>query len=255
MLAFILAALLFQTPPSDARQVALSPARIVTEVDASRLKGDIVRLAWSPDGSQFYLQAVERDSYGTVKQTRHYLVSTASRSMKDADAEPAWASTYWGWKSAQASPGAAAFKIDVSSRQEMKRSTAAPTGGALAKGGAADPAAGTTLQDVASASDAAQVQTIYSLKVKGETIGEWINEAVVPGVNFAWAPAPHALLVFAKRDGGPLVVLDAAGRKQELAGVKTAVLPAWSSDGTKLAWLERKNKKTYDLKIAEIGAR
>jgi hypothetical protein len=149
----------------------------------------------------------------------------------------------------------ATFKIEVASRQETKRSTAAPVGGALAKGGAADPAAGSTLQDVASAADTTQVQNIYSLKVKGETIGEWINEAVVPGVNFAWAPAPSALLIFAKREGGPLTVLDAAGRKQELAGAKAASLPAWSNDGMKLAWLERKDRKKFDLKIAEISSR
>jgi hypothetical protein len=262
----MLVAALVQSPASDARQVALSTIQIVAEVDASKLKGDLVRLAWSPDGRQFYLQTIERDSRGNVKQTRHYLVSTSSADagrvlsdpagrVKSADAEPEWASKYWTWKSGQASPGAAAFKIDVSSRQETVRATSAPTGGALAKGGAADPAAGTTLQDVASASDAAQVQTIYSLKVKSETIGEWINEAVIPGVNFAWAPAPTALLIFAKRDGGPLMVLDAAGRRQELAGAKAAILPAWSNDGTKLAWLERKDRKKFDLKIAEIAAR
>ena len=123
------------------------------------------------------------------------------------------------------------------------------------KAGAADPAAGSTLQDVASAADTTQMRNIYSLKVKDETIGEWINEAVMPGVNFAWAPAPGALLIFAKREGSPLTVLDQAGRKQELAGPKAALLPAWSNDGTKLAWLERKDKKKYDLKIAEITSR
>jgi hypothetical protein len=266
MLPYALVALLLQSPASDARQVTLSAIHIVTEVDASKLKGDLVRLAWSPDGRQFYLQTIERDSHGNVKQTRHYIVSTApagtgrglsdpAGQVKSTEGEPEWASKYWTWKSGQASPAAAAFKIDVSSRQETKRSTAAPVGGALAKGGGADPAAGTTLQDVASAADTTQVQTIYSLKVKGETIGEWINEAVVPGVNFAWAPAPNTLLVFAKREGGPLTVLDASGRKQELTGAKAALLPAWSTDATKLAWLERKDRKKYDLKIAEITPR
>jgi hypothetical protein len=255
MMTLAIVALLLQSPASDARQVALSAIQIVTEVDAGKLKGDLVRLAWPPDGKQFYLQTIERDGRGNVKQTRHYVVSVASRDVKSVEAEPEWAARYWTWKSGQASPAAAAFKIDVSSRQETKRATAAPTGGALAKGGAVDPAAGTTLQDVASAADATQVQNIYSLKIKGETIGEWINEPVLPGVNFAWAPAPSALLIFAKREGGPLTVLDQAGRKQELAGAKVALLPAWSNDGTKLAWLERKDKKKYDLKIAEITAR
>jgi len=63
------------------------------------------------------------------------------------------------------------------------------------------------------------------------------------------------MLVFAKRTGGPLVAIDAAGHRQQLAGAKAAVLPAWSSDGTRLAWLERKDKKKYDLMAADVSAR
>jgi Tol biopolymer transport system component len=64
-----------------------------------------------------------------------------------------------------------------------------------------------------------------------------------------------SMFVFARRDGGPLVLLDAAGRKQQLAGAKSAFVPAWSNDGQKIAWLERKDKRKYDLMIAEISAR
>ncbi len=75
----------------------------------------------------------------------------------------------------------------------------------------------------------------------------------MPGANFSWAPAPLRAIVFAKRDGGPLIVLDDSGHKQELTGAKAATLPAWSDDGKRLAWLERKDKKKYDLMIAEVS--
>jgi len=256
MILVILAALVLQdSTSSDASRMALAIAQPVAEVDLGKLQGDLARLAWSPDGSEFYIQTVERDGRGNVKSTKHHVVSASSRSVKGVDQEPAWASKYWAWKSGQASPGAAAFKITVDTRQETVRSTAAPSGGALARGGGADPAAGTTVADAASAADNTQLKTTYELKLKGETIGEWINEAVMPGVNFSWAPAPLAMLVFAKRDGGPLVVLDAAGGKQQIAGAKSAFVPAWSNDGQKIAWLERKDKKKYDLMVAEISAR
>jgi hypothetical protein len=29
-------------------------------------------------------------------------------------------------------------------------------------------------------------------------------------------------------------------------------MPAWSNDGTRIAWLERKDRKKYDLMVAEI---
>ena len=257
MLFIILATLSLQVAgAADAQKMTLSIAQPVAEVDAGKLKGDLARLAWSPDGSEFYVQTVERDSRFAVKSTKHYIVSTASKNVKGVDQEPAWASKYWTWKSGQASPAAAGFKILVDGpRQEAVRSTAAPTGGALARGGGVDPAAGTTVGDVASAVDQSQTKTIYTLKLQGESLGDWVNEPVTPGTNFSWAPAPIAMMVFTKRDGGPLILLDAAGRKQPLTGAKTAFLPAWSNDGSRIAWLERKDRKKYDLMIAEVSAR
>jgi hypothetical protein len=240
----------------DAKQIALSPPLAVAEVDTGKMKGDLARLAWSPDGSEFYIQTIERDGRGNIRSARHYLVSAASRNLKSVDQEPPWAAKYWSWKSGQASPAATAFKIVVDGpRVETVRATAAPTGGALAKGGGADPLAGTTVADVASAAEQTQSKTIYALKLKGETIGEWVNEPVTPGVNYSWAPAPLRVIAFAKREGGPLIVFDEAGQKQELTAAKSAFLPAWSDDGKRLAWLEKKDRKKFELVIAEVSAR
>src|SRR5215510_4332818 len=188
MVLIVLATLVLQnaTAVTDAQKLALSIAQPITEVDAGKLKGDLARLAWSPDGSEFYIQTVERDGRFAVKSTKHYIVSSSSKNVKGVDQEPAWASKYWTWKSAQASPAAAGFKIVVDGpRQETVRATSAPTGGALAKGGGVDPMAGTTVGDVASAVDQSQTKTIYTLKLNGESIGDWINEPVTPGTNFS----------------------------------------------------------------------
>jgi len=232
-------------------QISMAAPEPVAEIDTGKLKGELARLAWSDDGSEFYIQTVERDRTGSPKAAHHYLVSTPSKSVKDVDQEPAWATKYWQWKSGQASPAAASFKISVDERTEIKRAAAAPTGGDLARGGTADPTAGSTLSDVAHAADTSQTLHIFALKVRNETIGEWVNAAVSPGTNFSWAPAPLQLLAFARREGGPIIVLDAAGSKQELSGTKTALLPAWSSDGKRLAWVERKGKK-YQLTTSEL---
>lgn len=236
-----------------AAQITIAPPQPVAGIDAGKLKGDLARLAWSDDGSEFYVQTIEHDRTGNPKAVHHYLVSASSKSVKDTGAEPPWAAMYWQWKSAQSSPAAAAFRISVEERTETKRAVAAPTGGDLARGGTPDPGAGSTLGDVANAADTMQTAHVYALKVKTETIGEWTNAAVTPGTNFTWAPAPLQLLAFARRDGGPIVVLDATGAKQELAGTKAALLPAWSGDGKRLAWIERKDRKTYQLMVADIS--
>jgi hypothetical protein len=256
MLWLMIAAAALQIPTAtDAANVTLSIAEPIADLDMGKLKGEPARLAWSPDKTEFYLQTVERDGHGAVKSAKHYVVTAGSRTVKSVDREPEWASKYWAWKSAQASPGAAAFKIAVDGpRQETVRATSAPTGGALAKGGTASPLEGTTVADVAAAVDQSQTRTIYTLKLNGESLGDWVNEPVTPGSNFSWAPAPMTMIVFAKRTGGPLVVVDAAGHRQQLAGAKTAVLPAWSNDGTRIAWLERIDKKKYNLMAADISA-
>ncbi len=238
---------------SDARQISLSAPQTITQIDIGKMKGEPWRLAWSPDGSQLYVETVDRDRGGNVKATHGALITVASKSMKNSDQTPEWVSKYWLWKSGQASPAAPAFKIAVAQRQEIVRSTAAPTGGALAKGGTADPGAGSTMGDANSAANTAQQKTTFELKVKNELIGEWINEAVVPGENFTWAPAPSRLIAYAKKGGGPLMLLDDQAHKQALSGAKDAVLPAWSDSGTQLAWLERTDKKHYDVMVAAIG--
>jgi len=240
-------------PASDVRQLSLAPPQVIADIDAGKLKGDFARLAWSPDGSEFYVQTVERDGRGAVRAAHHYVASAASKALKSVDQEPAWASKYWSWKSDRASPAAATFSIAASQRQETVRSVNAPSGGVMAKGGVADPTSGSTVADVASAAENMQQKTIWTLKVKNETIGEWVNEPVTPGVNFTWAPAPLRFLAFAKRDGGPIVVVDDAGRKQELQGPKSALLPAWSDDGKRIAWLERRDKKRVVLMTAELS--
>lgn len=239
-----------------ALQVTLATPQSIVELDTGKLKGEFARLAWSPDATEFYVQTVDRDRTGNVTAIRHYVVSAAGKSVKGVDREPAWATKYWAWKSAQASPGQAAFRIDLRQHEDTVRSTASPTGGALAKGGVADPTQGSTAEDVANAAYNTQAMLVRELRVKNDLIGTWVNEPVIPGVTFSWSPEPLHLLAFAKRDkkdGGPITVLDASGQKQELVGPKNAILPAWSDDGKRLAWLERKDRKKLDLMVADIS--
>jgi hypothetical protein len=260
MLAIGLTLVLAMAPApvrSAADQVAVTATAAIVELDMDKLKGEPWRLAWSPDAKEIYVQTIERDSHGAVKGTKHYLVAVAEKTLKGIDQEPAWASKYWSWKSAQMSPAAPAFKIKVDQRTETKRSTAAPTGGELAKGGLPDPAAGSTLSDVASAASQMQNMNIFALKVQGEVLGEWINEPVTPGINFGWAPGPQHLLAFARRDGdrrdtGALTLLDETGHKEEVPNTKSVWLPAFSEDGHRLAWLARKDRKHFALTIGSV---
>ena len=45
------------------------------------------------------------------------------------------------------------------------------------------------------------------------------------------------------------------GRTIEVPGATDVLLPAWSPDGTRLAYLQKKDKKKYVLNVVEVGTR
>ncbi len=118
----------------DASSISFSePVRIV-EVDTAKLKGELFRLAWSPDAREMYLQTVERDRAGSLKDAHNYALALDGTPPRRMDAEPEWAAAYWTRKSAQAAPARPTFRITVEDRQQRLTSTATPMGGDLARG-------------------------------------------------------------------------------------------------------------------------
>ncbi len=116
-----------------------------------------------------------------------------------------------------------------------------------------DPAATTSVNDAASTHIQSQRQTVFTLRAKGTVVGEWVNTPVVPGVSFAWAPAPARVLAYTKPEGGPIALLDDTGHRQELTASGTAILPAWSNDGSRIAWVQRTDRKHHQVLVATIG--
>jgi hypothetical protein len=239
--------------PVDATKLTLSAPASVAEIDTGKLKGDLFRLSWSPDAQQLYLQTVERDRTGNLKAAHHYLLPLDGKAPKNVDAEPPWSTAYWSWKSNRSAPGLPAFSIAVEDSKRRMTTTSIPTGGSLATGGgeaAGAGATGLTTGDAMAAAMQSQMVTVWTLKLKGEVIGEFVNVAAVPGLTFGWGPHGSGLIAFSNPQGR-VVVMDDQGRKQEVANSKSAVLPAFTNDGKKLAYLERSGKKA-SLKIVDV---
>jgi len=245
------------SPPVNASKLTLSAPATIVELDTGKLKGDLYRLSWSPDAQQLYLQTVERDRTGNIKDAHHYMVTLDGKPPKSVGEEPRWSAAYWAWKSTQAAPGLPAFKIDVEDRQKRMTSTATPMGGDLAKGGVEGGTAvggavtGLGAGDTAAAAFQGQMVHVFTLKLKGEVVGEFVNAAAIPGFTFGWAPAGTGLIAFGNKDGR-LVIMDDQGRKQEIASSKSVLLPAWSDAGKRLAYLEKTGKNKAVLKIVDV---
>lgn len=245
----VLSLLLGQAPAPaaavDASKITVGPAMTVGTIDTGKIKGDPWRLAWSPDQQQFYVAG--RKVKKNTAEVWHWLVDAKSGAISDTKAVPAWADTYWEWKSAQAAPGAPAMKIALDTQRKNQSATSRPVGGSLARGGV-DVGGGASMDDVAN--QTSQNVTIIDLRLKGELIGHWENEPMAPGLTFGWAPKGLNAIAYAN-PGGRLVVMDEQGRKHEVDS-SNILLPAWSDDGTRLAWLEKVDKKKYRLVVAPV---
>lgn len=253
MVALLLALTQAPSPAAiDLDALAGSTPAVVVEIETARWKGEPRRLAWSPDGKTIYLQFVEGADPGRAK-TSHALVALDTKHVRRIDAEPDWAAAYWRWKSAQAAPGAPALKIEVEQRTEAVTATATPMGGDLARGGTNPGTAGVSVEEVSGTYNQRQMVTVFELRLRGESLGVWKNEAVAPGLTFGWAPAALGPLIAFVNPDGRLALLSGDGRTRTLDATRDARLPAWDEAGARLAWLAKSGRRTWTLQLLPVG--
>jgi hypothetical protein len=236
----------------SAQAVRLSPS-VIVEINIDKLKGKLVRqLAWSPDASQLYLMTYEPKSDASIKEAFHFVIDLDGGVPKRVDAQPEWASAYWTWKSAQTAPGEPGLKIEISEEKRRENAMSLPFGDDLARGGTSAGTGGTSSEAAMEAARGMKNYNAYTMRLKGEVVGEWINHPIVPGQTFGWGPNGTGMIAFAELKTGRLVLMDRDGNKQKIEGTKNVVLPAWTEDGTRLAYLEGRGRSRYALVVATV---
>jgi glucose/arabinose dehydrogenase len=78
VLAALVSALVVQHPPAaplDVSTLTVGPSTTIAAIDLGRLKGDLRRLAWSPDGQSLYIQTGEGKP--PDERVRHYTVAAS----------------------------------------------------------------------------------------------------------------------------------------------------------------------------------
>lgn len=237
-------------PSAKSAQVS-TPAQVAS-LEAGKLKGEPIQLAWSPDGTRLFLQAAGRDKLGMVTNPRFFVMAASDGKLEPIDAPPAWAAEYWAWKSGQAAPGSPTFRIDFTEDYQTVSATSSPMGGALAKGGVdTSGSGGTTADDVATHTQQLQKQHVVIFKLKGETVGKFVGQQALAGYSFSWSPAAVGMMAYGNQ-AGRLALIDREGQKQEIDATKNVLLPAWSNDGSKIAFLQKAGKNRYDLLVVTV---
>jgi hypothetical protein len=249
LLTWVLSTLPVQNPPSapvDVSTLKVGPPTTITELDLGKLKGELRQLGWSPDATELYLQTA--DGSPQSEKLRHYVVAVAGGAATAIDAEPEWARLFWDFKSDRFAPGLRSLMIDVEQKaQKLKVGTGSGRPGEQASG-----APGSIPMDIEKTGEG-QYQNIARLTFVGETVSEFVNEKPVPGLMFGWGPAGSGSIAYTDREFGHLALLDRNKHKQTVSGVKDALLPAWSTDGTRLAWVQKSGRKKYTLVWATVS--
>ena len=252
----LMLALMLAVGQIDATLVKVSAPTAIVEIDVGKLKGDLVRLSWAPDGNLFYLQTSEMDRRFNTR-LRHYTMALDGSQPKSTDQEPQWALMYWSKKSSQLAPGVPSLKIDVAQERKRVNAVSNPSGGSLARGDlpgsgtGAGTQTGMGLEDAARAAEQGQMANTVTLRLKGHVIGEFVNTAAIPGLTFSWGPENTGLVAFVDEDGR-VVIMDGEGRTQKLEASKSASLPAWTANGTRLAYLEKTGRNKLTLRIVDV---
>ncbi len=216
----------------DARALKISKPQVSAQLTQDELRGDPQVLAWSPDGNQLYVEAGTTGHTGQVATTARWIVSLSDGRAIEVQAEPAWARTYWRWKAAQTAPWLPERRIRLEMRKEQALRQIPDRGDVLG----APPQYPVSLRGV--------------LLLDDQIVGSAVNTLVVPGATFGWAP--YAMGAIAFSDNGRLAILDAHGHKVRVDHTRDVLVPSWSDNGRRIAWLEREGK-TYVLKMVDVS--
>jgi hypothetical protein len=257
-LALALCLQVTSTPESiDAGRLILSKPTTVVQLSGDTLPGFPLRLVWSPDRHEIYLRLIRRDRWAN-ETLFHYFISVRDGQIRIETREPSWAVTSWAGKSAYACPGLPAFRIETDTRTEIRSATNSGAGGAIAQNSGDPYGPGFELgpqgQAILSGAMQSQRVTTVIMKVKGQIVGEFINAEPIPGLMFGWGPAGFEALAYANSKRR-LVVMDKTGTRHEARETKGVLLPAWSPDGSRLAWLEQTRSRTFVVTIADVARR
>lgn len=235
--------------PIDVTKLTIGAATPIVELDLGKLKGELRQVGWSADATRLYIQTAEGNPQSP--KLRHYWVAVEGGAVLGIDAQPDWAQQYWAFKSDRSAPGIGSLMIDLEQKFETVK---VGTGQAGALDREANPIGGNVgnIDTIAKANDQNQKQQVFRLTLLGETVSEFVNERPIPGLMFSWGPERSGAIAFTDRDGR-LLLLDQQKHKRTVAGAKDALLPAWTADGARLAWVQKSGRRKYTLVYASVA--
>lgn len=232
--AWLWTAIAAGAPTLDVSLLTASPPALVCELDMKELKGELRRLSWSADDAYLHVQTLDR------KTLRDYIVTLPEGTISAAFGEPEWAAQYWTTKSQLTAPGAPDLKIEV--REDHQRTQPTPFSGGFANGGA-------QTVDPHNPRDTFAIDA--RLFLLGEEIGYFLNQVAMAGGNYGWGPPGSGAIAYVDASD-KLTLFDRNKHKNVLVTAKGAALPAWSSSGKRIAYVQKTARDRYRLMAISV---
>ena len=229
-----------------AEQLVISAPSTLAVFEGAALTGQPARLAWSPDATEIYFQTRDGAFNDAAAPLRHFIVTADAGVIREVQGEPDWAVDYWTIKAAQVSPDDTSIRVKLKSERRRQQTTSTPTGGDLARGGTE------TTDESVGAAFSSQLVYQHTMSLHGKTIGEFENTVIVPGLTFGWGPPTSRLIAYAAPPNGRVFVMDEKGKRRDVSGTKDSLLPAWSPDGVRLAWVRKDGRRKILLQVARV---
>jgi len=218
----------------DVSGLKASQPALVCELDMRVLKGELHRLSWSVDGRYLHVQTLDHQTL------LDYIVQLPEGAISAAFGEPEWAQQYWAMKSSLTAPGAPDLRIEV--LEDHQRTRPMPFTGGFANGGA---------QTVEPNNPRDTFAIEAKLLLLGQEVGYALNEVAVAGGSYGWGPAGSGAIAFIDTSGR-VTLFDRAKHKNVVATAKGAMMPAWSGDGTRIAYVQKNGRGLYRLMIVTL---
>lgn len=236
---------LLASPPAEFHVTA--PAAVI-DLDTGQLHGVPIQLAWSRDSQRWYVETIE----GTDANAKHHRfeIAVGDTAPKPVDAAPEWAISYWNWKSGRAVPAHPSVLIAV---EQGKRTGEIPTQSLREKAaGTSNPA--TAMRGAFEANNEfANAARVLTLTIDRTMISQLVDEPLVPGMTFGWSPKELDAVAFRNEHHHGLSIYRIGGGTLDIGDTREILLPAWSPDGTKIAFLEQTGKKKYTLQQVSVS--
>jgi hypothetical protein len=234
-LGFLLTAFAVSLANAQPQPFSAATPSLVADFQGSRFSGDPSQLAWSPDSTTVCLQTLEGDR--PPLKTRYYLIRLSEHDFHGVDVAPDWAPKYWDWKSTRTPPGHPELVIQVETQNPS---------GKIPTQSLRDKAANRGMENVFAARNEAEGSGVRTLTLKGEAIGRYVDQPLVPGMTFGWSPEALHAVAYARPDGR-LALMDLQGAKIDVDATKGVILPAWSPDGSTVVYVQKQGRHHYAL--------